>query len=65
MFTDTHVRRADGPFEQQIVLSMVAILAFFFMVYLRRLMPAKILRMASAACIRLEPWLHLGQRCSR
>jgi hypothetical protein len=39
MFTDTHLRRADGPFEQQVVLSMVAILAFFFIVYLRRLMP--------------------------
>ena len=38
-FTDTHVRRADGPFEQQIVLSMVAILTFFFVLYLRRLMP--------------------------
>jgi hypothetical protein len=42
MFTDTHIRRADGPFEQQIVLTMVAALAFFFGVYLRRLMPAKI-----------------------
>ena len=39
IFTDTHLRRADGPFEQQIVLSMVAILAFFFIIYLRRLMP--------------------------
>ena len=39
MFTDTHVRRADGPFEQQVVLSMVAILAFFLIIYLRRLMP--------------------------
>ena len=39
MFTDTHIRRADGPFEQQIVLSMVAILAFFFILYLRRVMP--------------------------
>lgn len=42
MFTDTHIRRADGPFEQQIVLTMVAILAFFFVVYLRRLMPRRI-----------------------
>ena len=41
MFTDTHIRRADGPFEQQIVLTMVAALAFFFIVYLRRLMPGK------------------------
>jgi hypothetical protein len=39
MFTDTHLRRADGPFEQQIVLSVVAILAFFFIIFLRRLMP--------------------------
>ena len=38
MFTETQLRRADGPFEQQIVLSMVAILAFFFIIYLRRLM---------------------------
>lgn len=42
MFTDTHLRRADGPFEQQIVLSVVAILAFFFIIYLRRLMPDRI-----------------------
>jgi O-antigen ligase len=42
MFTDTHIRRADGPFEQQIVLSVVAILAFFFILYLRRLMPQKL-----------------------
>jgi O-antigen ligase len=39
LFTETHVRRADGPFELQIVLSMVAILCFFFIIYLRRLMP--------------------------
>jgi O-Antigen ligase len=39
LFTDTHIRRADGPFEQHIVLSMVAILTFFFVIYLRRLMP--------------------------
>ena len=44
MFTDTHIRRADGPFEQQIVLSVVAILAFFFILYLRRLMPATLSR---------------------
>jgi O-Antigen ligase len=42
MFTDTHLRRADGPFEQQVVLSIVAILAFFFIIYLRRLMPDSI-----------------------
>jgi O-Antigen ligase len=42
MFTDTRLRRADGPFEQPIVLSLVAILAFFFIIYLRRLMPNKI-----------------------
>jgi hypothetical protein len=42
MFTDTQLRRADGPFEQQIVFSMVAILAFFFIIYLRRLMPRNI-----------------------
>jgi O-Antigen ligase len=41
-FTDTHVRRPDGPFEQQIALSMVAILGFFFVIYLRRLMPQRI-----------------------
>jgi O-Antigen ligase len=41
-FTDTHVRRADGPFELPVVLSVVAILAFFFIVYLRRLMPRRI-----------------------
>ncbi len=45
MFTDTHLRRADGPFEQQIVLSLVAILAFFFILYLRRVLPE-----------RLPPW---------
>jgi hypothetical protein len=39
LYTDTHILRADGPFEQQIVLSMVAMLAFFFIVYLWRLMP--------------------------
>jgi hypothetical protein len=36
MYTDTHLRRADGPFEQQVVLSVVAILAFFFILYLGR-----------------------------
>ncbi len=37
--TETHIRRADGPFEQQIVLSMVGLLCLFFVIYLRRLMP--------------------------
>jgi O-Antigen ligase len=41
-FTDTHVRRADGPFELPAVLSIVAILAFFLIVYLRQLMPRRI-----------------------
>ena len=44
MFTDTHIRRADGPFEQQIVLSMVAILAFFFIIFLHRVMPDPVSR---------------------
>jgi hypothetical protein len=44
MFTDTHVRRPDGPFEQQIVLSVVAILVFFFVIYLRRLLPVRVSR---------------------
>jgi hypothetical protein len=39
LYTDTHILRADGPFEQQIVLSIVGMLAFFFIVYLWRLMP--------------------------
>jgi O-Antigen ligase len=39
LFTDTNIRRADGPFEQQEVLAMVAILLFFFVIYLRRLLP--------------------------
>jgi hypothetical protein len=40
LFTpDTHVRRADGPFEQQEVLAMIAILTFLLIIYLRRLMP--------------------------
>jgi O-antigen ligase len=42
MFTDTHLRRADGPFEQPEILSVVAMLAFFLVVYLRRLMPRRI-----------------------
>jgi hypothetical protein len=42
MFTDTHLRRADGPFEQQSVLTMVAALDFFFVIYLRRLMAERI-----------------------
>jgi hypothetical protein len=41
-FTDTQVLRPDGPFEQQVVLSVVATLAFFLIIYLRRLMPRKI-----------------------
>jgi hypothetical protein len=41
-FLDTHVLRPDGPFDQQVVLSVVATLAFFLIVYLRRLMPPKI-----------------------
>ena len=47
-FTDTHVRRADGPFELHVVLSMVAILAFFLIIYLRRLMPQRVSALASA-----------------
>jgi O-antigen ligase len=35
---DVKILRVDGPFEQQIVLSLMAILAFFFIIYLRRLM---------------------------
>jgi hypothetical protein len=42
LFTPNHVRRADGPFEQQEVLAMVAILAFFLVIYLRRLLPDRI-----------------------
>jgi hypothetical protein len=41
-FLDTHVLRPDGPFEQQVVLSVVATLAFFLIIYLRRLMPLEI-----------------------
>jgi hypothetical protein len=42
VYTDTHILRADGPFEQHVVLSLVAMLAFFFIIYLRRLMPDRI-----------------------
>lgn len=48
MFTDTHIRRADGPFEQQIVLSVVAILTFFFILCLRRTMPPVVSRWREA-----------------
>ncbi len=62
MFTDTHIRRADGPFEQQIVLSMVAILAFFFILYLRRVMPAPVSSWRAvfhkAGCV-----VHSAQHC--
>jgi hypothetical protein len=37
MYTGTQLRRADGPFEQQIVLTLVGILVFFFLVFLGRL----------------------------
>jgi hypothetical protein len=37
-FTATDLRRADGPFELHVVLSVVAILTFFFIVYLRHRM---------------------------
>ena len=36
LFTQTNLRRADGPFEQQVVLSVVASLTFFFILYLGR-----------------------------
>ena len=39
---DTRILRVDGPFEQPGVLSVVAILAFFLIVYLWRLMPQRI-----------------------
>jgi hypothetical protein len=39
LYTDTQILRADGPFEQQVVLSVVGMLAFFFIISLRRLMP--------------------------
>jgi hypothetical protein len=41
-FTDSHVRRADGPFELPVVLSVVAILASFLIIYLRRLLPQRV-----------------------
>ena len=59
MFTDTHIRRADGPFEQQIVLSMVAILAFFFILYLRRLMPDPV-SSGGRCSIKQDVWRALG-----
>jgi O-antigen ligase len=40
-FTETHLRRADGPFEQPVVLSTVATLAFFLIIYLWRLIPQR------------------------
>ncbi len=40
-----------GPFEQQIVLSVVAILAFFFIIYLRRLMAQRYLPLARRCSI--------------
>jgi hypothetical protein len=36
---DVKILRVDGPFEQPGVLSVVAILAFFLIIYLRRIMP--------------------------
>jgi hypothetical protein len=48
MYTDNRILRADGPFEQQVVLSVVAMLAFFFIIYLRRLLP-----------LTISPWLTL------
>lgn len=39
LFTETHIRRPDGPFELPVVLSVVALLCFFFIIYLRQLMP--------------------------
>ena len=39
---DARILRVDGPFESPGVLSVVAILAFFLIVYLRRLMPQRI-----------------------
>ena len=41
-FTETHFRRADGPFELHVVLSVVAILVFLLILYLRRLMPRRL-----------------------
>lgn len=53
-FTATYVRRADGPFELHVVLSVVSILTFFLILYLRRLMnqrlsPSRALLHGSAA----------------
>jgi hypothetical protein len=39
---DAKILRVDGPFEQPGVLSVVAILAFFLIIYLWRLMPQRI-----------------------
>ncbi len=64
MFTDTHIRRADGPFEQQIVLTMVAILAFFFR-SLFAAAHAKRIAPGGHSYIRPEHWLHLEQRYFR
>lgn len=44
MYTETHLRRADGPFEQQVILSVVGILAFFLILYMRQLLGGKISR---------------------
>jgi O-Antigen ligase len=41
LFTESHLRRADGPFEQQVVLSVVASLTFFFILYLGRVRSSK------------------------
>jgi O-Antigen ligase len=41
---DVRIPRVDGPFEQPGVLSVVAILAFFLIIYLWRLMPRGISR---------------------
>ncbi len=62
MFTDTQLRRADGPFEQQIVLSVVAILAFFFIIYLRRLMAHESPR-GGRSFIGWALRLHSGRHC--
>ncbi len=63
MFTETHIRRADGPFEQQIVLSVVAILAFFFIIYLRRIMPDTVSPWRALLHKAGAVWLPSGQRC--
>ena len=44
MYTETHLRRADGPFEQQVILSVVGILAFFLILYMRQLLGKEISR---------------------